>query len=99
MTKTKKHMFDDFQEFLISEFKSYCDRHNYTESNDRFVTFIIDKELIPASSVCRYTIQREFQRMSEKKALRKTQTVQEINNKYQLSEKTVWNMLRGQQKT
>lgn len=94
MLDSKKHIFDDFQKYLVTDFQNYCQRHEYKISHDRFVTFLIDKGLIPESAVCRYTVQREFERITAAQKAQKTKTVLKIHDKYHISEKTIWNVLR-----
>ncbi len=94
MQEARKHLLDRFQEHVHKRFEAYCDRHGFENSKDGLITYLIDLELIPATSLQRYTILREFEQLHIEQSFQKTQVVGVLANRFHLSERTVWSILK-----
>lgn len=93
-----KKMLDDFHTRLMNDFDKYFKCHgNGTKPLDEFVTFLIDHHLIDQRTIRRYTILREFDRQLNQLNGEKNKTtlVGEMARKYNISERSVWSILKG----
>ncbi len=96
----RKQLLDQFQKHLETNYADYCDRQSNEQDISGLVTYLIDQELIPASTLKRYTILKEFQKVYSTQKHNKTQTVSLLAERFNLSERTVWSMLKyGEQLT
>lgn len=93
----KKLLLDRFQEHLGQKFRDYCTRHPLDETDDkRLLTFLIDQELIPPVHIQRYAVLREFEQVYQEAQGHKTQAVQALADRFCISERTVWSILKGE---
>lgn len=83
-----------FQKYLDHDYETWCKRHGLKKSDEGLITFLIDKDLIPASIIQRYAISREFEEMCKDPLHQKTQAVNSLAHRFNISERTVWNILR-----
>lgn len=93
----RKHLLDKFQVHLLADFNGYCQRHGLEPTNAALVTFMIDRELVPKPELQRFTVQQEVADIlgkSEENDLNKTQAVGIVAHRFNISERTVWNMLK-----
>ncbi len=90
----RKQILDNFQEYLCKSYETYCERHDEEIDIEGFINFLIDRELIPNTNINRYTIQKEFERLFPTQDYHKTNTVELISDKYNISQRTVWNILK-----
>ncbi len=94
MEGNRKHILDRFQEHLSESYETWCERHGVEKSDGRLVTFLIDHDLIPAAHIQRYAVLREFDKMSGEPYFQKTQTVTSLAHRFNISERTVWNIIK-----
>jgi hypothetical protein len=94
MEANRKHILDRFQQHLSENYETWCERHGVLKSDDRLVTFLIDQDLIPATLIQRYAILREFDKLSKDPFFHKTHTVNTLAHRFNISERTVWNILK-----
>ena len=94
MEEPRKYILDRFQEHLYSSFESFCTRHGIEQTHSQFVTFLIDQDLISQSHLQRYTVLREFEKISTEQSYPKTLVVDTLANRFRISERTVWSILR-----
>ncbi len=95
MEENRKHLLDQFTAYLYESYQAYCRRHKVIKTESRLVTFIIDQDLIPSTNIQKYSILREFEKLNkEPNAFNKTQAVNIIAHRYNISERTVWNILK-----
>lgn len=95
MEGTRKLVLDKFEEHLKEFYGCWCEKHGINESNGHMVTFLIDQDLIPATKIQRFTILREFDRLKKKNPFyQKTQTVNLLAHRFNISERTVWSILK-----
>ncbi len=94
MEGNRKHLLDRFQEHLNESYETWCERHSVPKSDTRLVTFLIDQDLIPAAHIQRYAVIREFGKLCEEPSFHKTQTVNILAHRFNISERTVWSILK-----
>ena len=98
MSNYRKLLNDQFEEHLTQEYRSYCNRQNLEETMSGLVTYIIDRELIPEMNIKRYTILREFDPIYKKNENHKTSAVEILADKFNLSKRTIWSILKRKNK-
>ncbi|PHN02323.1 HTH domain-containing protein [Flavilitoribacter nigricans] len=94
MSDYRKTLMDCFEAHLQQEYLAYCQRHQVQTSISGMITFIVDRELIPDSHIRRFAILKEFRPIFEKNDRHKTITVEALADRFNLSERTVWSILR-----
>jgi predicted transcriptional regulator YheO len=94
MDGNRKHLLERFQEHLDEHYQVWCERHDVRKSDDRLVTFLIDQELIPSVQIKRYAVRSEFEKLSKEPIFNKTQIVNTLAHRFNISERTVWNILK-----
>jgi AraC-like DNA-binding protein len=94
MSDYRKTLMDSFESHLEQEYQAYCSRHNLQLSVSGMITFIVDRKLIPDSHIRRFAILKEFQSIFEENDRHKTLTVEALADRFNLSERTVWTILR-----
>lgn len=93
MKTVRKTLLDKFQEHLQMAYSLYCEKHELNMDRERFLTFLIDQELIPFNQIRRFAILKEFEK--QKVTMNnKTQTIKKLAEFYNLSERHVWNILK-----
>jgi hypothetical protein len=94
MEETRKQILDKFQEHVEQSFKIYCERHGKSYTGNQIIPFLIDFDLIPVANIKKYVVLKEFEIISSSKDLRKTEIVGMLANRFNISERTVWNILK-----
>ena len=94
MEEARKYILDRFAEHLRSSFENFCTRHDIEQTHSLFVTFLIDQDLITLSHLQRYTVLREFEKISAEQHFPKTQVVDTLANRFRISKRTVWSILK-----
>ncbi len=94
MQEARKYILDKFQQHLCSSFEVFCKRHGIKKTDDHFITFLIDQNLISTPQLHRFTICKEFEEMSLEKGYTKSIIVDTLANRFSLSERTVWAILK-----
>ena len=96
MTLLKKHLIDKFQEHLEAQYDEYCRRHDMAKNEHQLVGYLIDQMLIPPTQLQKYTILREFEKINnESNCPKKKQAVETLANRFSLSERTIWSILKN----
>lgn len=90
----RKYILDKFQEHLQTNFESFCELHKIEKNLGQIVTFLIDQDLIASTHLQRYTVLREFEKISAEYNYPKTQLVGTLANRFAISERTVWSALK-----
>jgi hypothetical protein len=90
----RKSDLDKFQEYLMEEYSQFCSNHNLPDSNANFLTYIIDSNLIQGHALNHFTIRKEYMRLQQDHTYKKTESVRILANRFNLSERTIWNALR-----
>lgn len=94
MEEPRKYILDRFEEHLHRGFEVYCTRHGIENNHRQFVTYLIDQDLISRSHLQRYTVQKEFEKICVEQHGPKTLLVDTIANRFMISERTVWSILK-----
>lgn len=84
----------NFKSFLLAAFKAATPEFYEHSKAGVFIDYLLDHHLIEETNIRRYTILKEFEIEYPKHQFHKTQTVLTIANKYELSEWTVWTVLK-----
>ena len=92
--ETRKYLLDKFQSHLQDEFNSFCSRHDTGQTNQNLITFLIDQDLIPQSTIRKYVVLKEFSKVYAASEGNKTAAVGIISHRFNISERTVWNILK-----
>lgn len=92
-SENRKFILDKFQEYLESNYKQFCNRHEIIPSTEVFITFLVDQDLIPSVSIKRYTVLQEYEHLIQKRESQKTKTVVALSDKFNIPERTVWSIL------
>ena len=58
------------------------------------ITYLIDRGFIGETDIRRYTMQKEYEVLMSGKAANKTHAVSIISHRFNISERTVWNLLK-----
>ncbi len=90
----RKYILDKFQEHLRVAYEAYCTRHGLQNTNEQFITYLIDQDLISPTQLQRYTVIQEFEKLKSEHQCPKTQAVDTLANRFRLSARTVWGVLR-----
>lgn len=94
MEEPRKYILDKFQEHLHSGFEAFCSRHGIEKTDGQFITFLIDHDLISQTQLQRYTVLREFEKINMEQHGPKTLVVDTLANRFRISERTVWTILK-----
>ena len=94
MQEPRKYILDMFQQHLRDSFEVFCKRHDITKTEDHFITFLIDQNLITTPHLQRFTVCKEFEKMSIEHDYTKSIIVDTLANRFSISERTVWAMLK-----
>ena len=90
----RKQILDNFCNGLVQQFKQYSEGFKEEINVDNFATYLIDRQLISESIIKRFVIQQEFELLSKNKEKSKTQHVRFLAGKYNLSERSIWGMIK-----
>lgn len=90
----RKYILDRFQQHLLKKYQSYCTRHNISDPVEGLITFLIDQELIPEKNIKDYTVRQEFDDIYPNEEYHKTRTVNALADRFNLSERSIWSILK-----
>lgn len=100
MQELRKHLVDRFQEHLHEHFRLYCERHGLDSADKNLLlSFLIDQDLISPKAIQRYTVLHEYEVLLPELQGHKTETVGALAHRFSISERTVWNILKGRKGT
>jgi AraC-like DNA-binding protein len=94
MNQNRKYLIDRFEKHLRSNYESYCERHSLERTENQMVTFLIDQDLIPPTLIQRYAVINEYRKLNEELEGHKTLTVSALAHRFNISERTVWSILK-----
>lgn len=83
-----------FKEHLLEVFNKECGDVITEDKVECFLNYLLEHQVIDSLTVRRYTIIKEFEKEYPKHDGHKTQTVYTIANKFNLSDRTVWTVLK-----
>lgn len=95
----RKQILDLFESQLFKSYEEYCKLHRMTLDYKGLITYIIDQDLINPNVIQKYAVLKEFQaRCGEGQRGEKTHTVTELADRFNLSSRTIWSILKTDQK-
>lgn len=86
-----------FKKYLLQAFNENKETTLLDENIEHFLDYLLEHQLIDDITVRRYTIIKEFEKEYPKHNGHKTQTVYTIANKFNVSDRTVWTVLKDHQ--
>lgn len=89
-----KRLLLNFEEHLKKNFKEYCERHSLENSTENFIIFLVDKNLVNAATIKRYTILNDYNNRFTNQEFSKSKTVETLADLYNLSTRHVWSILK-----
>ena len=89
----QKYLVDQFVRNTLTAFQQYCFRHTLSPTNENFLTYLYDRELLNENNMRRYIIMEEYDQMHILPTFKKTQAVRKLADKYQLSDRAIWNII------
>lgn len=96
--RNRKLILDAFEQRVSKGYLEYCAAHTLPPDLNGLITYIIDQDLIPPPLIQKYTLQKEFMDQFNGDRGQKTQMVENLADKFNLSSRTVWNMLKREEK-
>ncbi len=94
----RKQILDLFENQLFKSYEEYCKKHEMKPDHKGLITYIIDQELINPSVIQKYTVLKEFRARCPSDRGHKTQTVEALADRFNLSSRTIWSILKTQDK-
>lgn len=94
----RKLILDTFEQRVFKGYQEYCTAHALPPNLNGLITYIIDQDLIPPQLIQKYTLQKEFSDQFRGDRGQKTQMVENLADKFNLSSRTVWNILKREEK-
>lgn len=91
---TRKQILDTFSEKLRTNFEEYCQIQGIEGNRDHFITYLYDHKLIASSAIKQYTILATFDDLFQEKEGKKTETVELLAHRFNLTPRSIWNVLR-----
>ena len=98
MEEQRKHLLDTFQKRLFLNYEAYCRAHEVQDDINGFITYMIDHSLIHPTTIKRYTILNEYDKLYPKNNYHKTQTVTNLAELFNISTRSVWTILKERQR-
>ncbi|MFK7937606.1 MAG: hypothetical protein AB8G22_29080 [Saprospiraceae bacterium] len=93
-TSLQKRLTDDFCHKLLESYHKYCEDQQQREEVADLITFLLDRELITPISVRKYTVIRSYEQLRQETNWKKSAVVEHLARRFNLSERSVWNILR-----
>ncbi|MFN7116404.1 MAG: hypothetical protein ACK4TA_06355 [Saprospiraceae bacterium] len=91
---SRKYVFDIFSEKLRGKFAIFCREHRQQDTLENFITYLIDQDIIPPSTIKHYAINETFNELYASSAQPKTEVVNTLADRFNLSPRSIWNALR-----
>lgn len=89
-----KRMLLNFEGHLKNNFEDYCERHALKNDTNNFIIFLLDKDLVNAATVKRYTIINEYNNRFTNDGITKSEKVEILADLFDLSERHVWSLVK-----
>lgn len=93
-TSYQKQLLDTFSGRLQRNFVTYCKEQGLEATPNELITYLIDREIIQASQIKKYAILEAFDDLKNRDGLTKTQVVTVLANRFNVTERSIWNTLR-----
>lgn len=95
--QNRKQVLDIFTQKLQNKFEIYCKEHRQDVKLDNFITYMIDQELISPSIISQYAIAEVFNEIYKDSEEQKTEVVNMVAHRFNLTPRSIWNILRKHQ--
>lgn len=95
----RKIILDIFEQSLCENYHAYCSKHEMEATQTGLLAYLIDRELFPQKVVRDYAIKVLYLRLVSTTPKGKTLLVEQIADRFNLSQRTVWNALRDVKET
>lgn len=96
--KTRKKIVDTFSSTLLENFGNYCKEQNQDKKIYDFITYLLDQELILPKEVRYYAITQAFAKLKKETPLKKTEAVNYLASRFNISTRSIWSILHKQKK-
>lgn len=85
---------ENFKENLVNEFQLYC-REQCTEPEIfEFIQFIFEKNIISSKTIHHLSILSAYNDLRRSSDVNKTQAVNILSNRFSISSRTIWSILK-----
>lgn len=96
--KTYKKMTDTFCETLLDNFAQHCHQQRQSPQVEELLTYLLDRDLIQKDTVRKYTVLEVFAKMEQTAAMKKTELVHYLAERFQISVRSIWSILSKRNK-
>jgi len=95
MQKFRKQIMDIFSKRLAETYTEHCGRHHLIENNNTFLDYLIDNEFLNERKIRHFVILSEFNSLYEKNGFHKTNTVRQVADRFNLTDRTIWSVIKA----
>ena len=96
-----KKVLDTFSKELLHQYQEYCSKQGLNPNDatklDEFTTYMVDRGLISRTAIQRYAILAHFDELVQHREMTKTQVVDVLADRFNLTSRSIWNVLRSRQ--
>lgn len=90
----RKQILDLFESQLLGGYEAHCEQHQIQLDYKGLITYIIDQDLINPQIIQKYTVMKAFRARSIEQRGAKTQIVEELADRFNLSTRTIWSIIK-----
>lgn len=90
----RKQILDLFESQLLGGYEAHCEQHQIQLDYKGLITYIIDQDLINPQLIQKYTVMKAFRARIVAQRGAKTQIVEELADRFNLSTRTIWSILK-----
>ena len=94
MEEIRKQLFDEFCTHIQLSFQEYCKETGVSDNSESIVTYLIDHQIIKPVTIRHYSISKEYEILLHANDNKKSQTVRLLAGKYNLSERSIWAVVK-----
>ena len=92
--EVRKQVVDVFTQKLQRNFRLYCQEQSLPSDLEQFMTYIIDHGIIDKHTIRHYAILEVFNELYPANEHKKTQTVEQLARRFNVSARSIWNVLQ-----
>ncbi|MEM9822936.1 MAG: hypothetical protein AAF985_17785 [Bacteroidota bacterium] len=90
-----KTLLDQFEYYLASSYENYYKRQEWqTDHPVYLIRYLIDHNLIRKTTIRRYAILKEYERLTASTNLKKVRIVEKLSHRFNLSERSIYLTLK-----
>lgn len=94
MKEIRKQLYDEFCVRILQNYEDHCKKNELPESREGILTYLIDQGVIKPVSIRHYSISKEYPSLLIKANNHKSKTVRILAEKYNLSERAIWAVVK-----